>query len=239
MNSRDLWRRWADRTGEYSPAYYAHLGLDERSESVRRVLEKYLGRDARVLELGCGCGRHLAHLRDAGFENLAGVELNEDAFEVMAETYPGLAAEGTFYADAIERVVGEFADGQFDAVYSVETLQHLHPDAEWVFAELGRVTDDLLVTVENEGPGGREAKSDRARADSAGRGDPAGDEREGTDDADETEAGKHSTETGVNYVAEGIPLYYRNWERVFTDLGLVAVEHVDGDRDTVRAFRTT
>jgi len=26
---------------------------------------------------------------------------------------------------------------------------------------------------------------------------------------------------------------------VFTDLGLVAVEHVDGDRDTVRAFRTT
>jgi hypothetical protein len=39
---------------------------------------------------------------------------------------------------------------QFDAVYSVETLQHIHHDHEWVFDEVARITDDLLVTVEVE-----------------------------------------------------------------------------------------
>jgi len=83
--------------------------------------------------------------------------VNAAAFEVMAETYPDLAAEGTFYVDALEDVAGEFDDGQFGAVYSVETLQHVHPDAAWLFEELARITDDLLVTAENEGDGADES----------------------------------------------------------------------------------
>jgi SAM-dependent methyltransferase len=69
----------------------------------------------------------------------------------MADQYPTLAETGEFYTGAIEDVVPEFADDAFDAVYSVETLQHIHPDDEWVFEELARVTDDLLLTAENEG----------------------------------------------------------------------------------------
>ncbi|ELY83592.1 class I SAM-dependent methyltransferase [Natrinema altunense] len=203
MNSNEVRRQWAERTGAYSPEYYAHYGPDKRSEAVRSRLERFVGRDAAVLELGCSSGRHLAHLHDHGFEDLHGIDVNDDAFDVMAETYPDLAADGTFYHDTIEAVVGDFADDRFDAVYSVETLQHLHPDAEWVLEELTRITADLLVTVENEG------ESDQSQ----------------------------SAEPDVSYVNDDFPLYHRNWNRVFTELGLREVDAESGTRDTVRAFR--
>ena len=199
MDSNEVRRQWADRSGEYSPEYYAYYGPDETSETIRAIFEEHLDSDARVLELGCSSGRHLAHLSEHGFENLAGIEINAEAFETMDDTYPDLAAEGTFYCDAIENVVEEFPDDRFDAVFSVETLQHIHPDADWVFAELARITADLLVTVENEGDEG--------------------------DDAD------------VNYVHDDFPLYYRDWNQVFTELGFEQIDAQAGERDTVRVFR--
>ena len=204
MDSNDVRRQWEARSGEYSPEYYAYYGPNDTSDALRRIFERYLEPSAPILELGCSSGRHLSHLFAHGFENLAGIEVNADAFDVMEETYPDLAAEGEFYLDAIEDVVTDFEDDQFDAVYSVETLQHLHPDAEWVFEELSRITDDLLVTVENEGD-----------ADRAG-----------------------STDPDVNYVNDDFPLYYRDWNAIFTGRGFVEVDATEGKRDTIRTFRT-
>lgn len=223
MDSNEVRRQWADRSGAYSPAYYAYYGPDESSEAVRAVLERFVGRDAAVLELGCSSGRHLSHLADHGFENLAGIEVNPDAMEVMEDTYPELAARGTFYLDAIEDVVGDFEDDQFDAVFSVETLQHLHPDVEWVFAELARITDDVLVTVENEGEEDADAGGDGGTPD-----------HEMNDDGDDPgqDAGPE-----VNYVENEVPLYYRDWNRIFTDLGFDEVRAESVGRDTLRAFR--
>jgi SAM-dependent methyltransferase len=200
VDSNEVRRQWAERSGEFSPAYYAYHGPDGASETVCSLLDRFVERDGPVLELGCSSGRHLAHLHDQGFTDLHGVELNADAFDVMAEHYPDLAAAGSFHATAIEEIVEEFETDAFDAVYSVETLQHVHPDASWVFDELARITGGLLVTVENEGDAARDGP-------------------------------------GVNYVNDDVPLYYRDWHRVFSDLGLeqVAVESLD--RDTARAFR--
>lgn len=203
MDQNEVRRRWAERSGEFSPEYYAYYGPNEASEAVRRLLDRFVDRDARILELGCSSGRHLEHLFEHGYENLAGIEVNPAAFDVMERTYPDLAAHGTFYLDAIEDVVGEFDTGQFDVIYSVETLQHIHPDAEWLFEDLVRITSDLLLTVENEG------EDVRTRA----------------------------TEPAVNYVNGEFPLYYRDWNRIFTELGLVEVDATCGKRDTVRAFR--
>lgn len=204
VDSNDVRRQWEARSGEYSPEYYAYYGPNDTSDALRRIFEQFLEPSAPILELGCSSGRHLSHLFAHGFENLAGIEVNADAFDVMEETYPDLAAEGEFYLDAIEDVVTDFEDDQFDAVYSVETLQHLHPDAEWVFEELSRITDDLLVTVENEGD-----------ADRAG-----------------------STDPDVNYVNDDFPLYYRDWNAIFTGRGFVEVDATEGKRDTIRTFRT-
>ena len=197
MDSDDVRAAWEDRSGEYSPTYYAHYGPDETSELVRSKIATHCGEDARVLEVGCGVGRHLAVFADAGFTELSGVDVNADALAVLRETYPDLAAVGEFHAATIEAYLEGVETDAFDAVFSVETLQHIHPDETWVFEELARVTSDLLVTVENE-------------------------------------SGDHGT---VNHVDVGLPLYYRDWRRVFTDLGFEEIESVERKRDTVRVFR--
>ncbi|WP_276272890.1 class I SAM-dependent methyltransferase [Haloarcula litorea] len=151
MDPEDVRRDWADRSGRFSPAYYADIGPNEVSETLGDVLGHYAGEDAAILELGCGSGRHLAHLLDLGYENLTGVDINDDSFDVMADHYPRLAETGTFHTTALESYLPDLADDAFDVVYTVETLQHVHPDDAWVFGEVARVAGDLLITAENEG----------------------------------------------------------------------------------------
>ncbi|SDJ66955.1 Methyltransferase domain-containing protein [Halovenus aranensis] len=151
MDPEDVRQDWADRSGKFSPAYYARLGPNEVSETLVDVLSHYAADSAAVLEVGCGSGRHLNQLRDHGFDNLTGIDINDESFQVMDEHYPRLADTGSFHTGAIEDILPEFDDNAFDVVYSVETLQHVHPEDTWVFEELCRVTDDLLVTAENEG----------------------------------------------------------------------------------------
>lgn len=153
MHPDDVRQDWAERSGRFSPAYYARIGPNEVSETLVSVLSHYVDDTAAILEVGCGSGRHLAHLREHGFEDLTGIDINDESFTVMAERYPELAEAGTFHTGAIEDLVPEFADDAFDVVYSVETLQHIHPDDEWVFGEFARITADLLATAENEGNG--------------------------------------------------------------------------------------
>jgi len=197
VDSHEVRRQWVERDGEYSPEYYAHYGTDATSEFVRSTIDDAVGLDARVLEVGCGIGRHLAALAAAGATDLTGVDVNDEALAVLAETYPDLAERGSFHATPIEEYVPDLADGAFDAVFSVETLQHIHPEAEWVFDDIARVAGDLLVTVENE-----------------------------------------SGEFGaVNYVDDGVPLYYRDWHRIFTERGFEQVAASAGRRDTRRVFR--
>ena len=203
MEPDDNRRGWAERSGEFSPAYYAQIGPNEVSETLATVLDYYVHEDAAILEVGCSSGRHLASLRDNGFKNLTGIDINNESFDVMAERYPGLTATGTFHTGAIEDVLPEFSDDTFDVVYSVETLQHIHPENESVFEELIRVTSDLLITAENEG-----------NSPQRGRGDEK-----------------------VSYVHDDFPLYFRDWKRVFSDLGLAQLVCKPTNRDTVRVFR--
>jgi SAM-dependent methyltransferase len=173
------------------------------SETLVSVLDQFAAPDPAVLEVGCSSGRHLERLRRAGYEDVTGIDINDESFDVMAEHYPELADTGTFLTGAIEDVVPTFSDGAFDVVYSVETLQHVHPETEWVFEELVRVTSDLLVTAENEGNSPRRGH--------------AGNE--------------------VSHVNDEFPLYYRDWQHVFSELGMAQLLCEPGKRDTVRVFR--
>ena len=202
MNADDVREGWATRSTEYSPGYYAYYGPNETSERVRRVLDRLVRRDAAVLELGCSSGRHLEHLREAGYSDLHGVDINDDAFDVMAREYPDLAEAGTFHHGAIEDVVVGFEDDAFDVVFSVQTLQHVHADETSVFAELARIAGDLLVTVEAV-------------------------------DEDAPEQG----EPPVSYENGDFPLYFRDWEAIFTDYGMEQVEVEPVGRDAMRVFR--
>lgn len=199
-DSKSVLQAWRERGGEYSPRYYAHYGPNDTSESILEFVDALDGSDPSILEIGCSSGRHLAHLHDNGYRNVTGVDVNEDAVAVMKETFPDLAADATIYVDAIENVITEFDDREFDVVFSVETLQHIHHENEWVFEDVARITDRLLLTAELE-----------------------------TDD--------DSDGTPVTHLNDDVPLYYRNWRRVFTEFGFEETDSRSVGRDTLRAFR--
>lgn len=205
MDSDEVRRGWADRSGAYSPAYYAHHGPDATSEWVTRAVETRVGETASVLEVGCSSGRHLEQFRRAGFDDLAGVEVNPEAVSVMRETFPELAGVADVRVADMRTALADRPTDDVDVVYAVETLQHVPPADTAAFDEIARVAGELVVTAENEG---------------------AGDHSEGSPGA-------------VTHVDDGLPLYFRDWERVFTDRGLTPVETVttvDG-RVTGRVFR--
>jgi pseudaminic acid biosynthesis-associated methylase len=105
------------------------------SEGRRPFWEHVLGKidAASALEIGCNVGgnlRWLAELLDA--ENVAGVDVNEHALEVVRSEIPGVDAR---VASAREL---PFADDSFDLVFTTGVLIHQSPE------ELPRVMDEIV-----------------------------------------------------------------------------------------------
>jgi SAM-dependent methyltransferase len=97
----------------------------------------------RVLDLGCGAGRFVAALREAGADPV-GVELADGALERARRNVPGadLRALGPDGAIPLE-------DGSVDLVWCSEVLEHV-PDTAGLLSEARRVLATggrLLVTT--------------------------------------------------------------------------------------------
>jgi len=101
----------------------------------------------RVLDLGCGAGRFVAALRDAGADPV-GVELAQAALERARRNVPGadlrlLAADGSV----------PLGHAEVDLVWCSEVLEHV-PDTVALLTEARRVLRPggrLLVTVPDHG----------------------------------------------------------------------------------------
>jgi SAM-dependent methyltransferase len=125
---------WADAPRDPEPWAFA-----ER----RALLVGEVEPGERVLDLGCGAGRFLAVVREAGAEAV-GVELAEAAAERARENVPG--------ADV--RLVGAdgslpLGHGEVDLVWCSEVLEHV-PDVADLLLEVRRVLrrgGRLLLTV--------------------------------------------------------------------------------------------
>lgn len=148
LPKEELHAFWRDPDRVNRPEeYLAHKG---RSEFLLRFLSPYLGPDVSVLEIGCNVGRNLAHLHDAGYRRLIGIELNGEALAVLRATYPSLGSTATLVNAPVEEAISEMLDQSVDIAFTMAVLEHLHPDSEWVFDEMVRVTGSTIVTVEDE-----------------------------------------------------------------------------------------
>ena len=107
---------------------------------------------SRVLDLGCGAGRHAFELYRRGAQVVA-MDRDHDELRGVAETFlglrgdaPALGAAGAVRSDALAL---PFPDGTFDGIIAAEILEHIWEDASAI-AELVRVLRPggrLAVTV--------------------------------------------------------------------------------------------
>lgn len=84
-------------------------------------------RDSKVLEIGSGYGRQLNELREMGFGDLSGLDLNLAGLK--RSTFAGIQSDAHMLP---------VADDSFDMVYTSGALMHIHP------LQLRQVTDEIV-----------------------------------------------------------------------------------------------
>ncbi|UFJ42541.1 class I SAM-dependent methyltransferase [Brevibacillus humidisoli] len=150
MKSREeLYNYWRNpEEGNHPDKYIVPV---ERSRFLHQYIKKYVtDPNASILEPGCNVGRNLNYLYQAGYKDLTGIEISENAVNLLKETYPDLAREAAIYNAPIEDVIATFKTNQFDMVYAMAVLEHIHPDSDWIFAEMARIAKSYIITIEAE-----------------------------------------------------------------------------------------
>ena len=119
-----------------------------------------VGHGDRLLDLGCGFGRHAYQAARLGAEVVA-LDFGADEVRNVRDTFGAMAEAGELDADKsrVGSVQGDalhlpFADGLFDRVIASEILEHI-PDDQTAMAELARVLrpgGSMAVTVPRCGP---------------------------------------------------------------------------------------
>ncbi len=127
-----------------------YISGEDRSQFVVEMVKRYCSPDARILEIGCNVGRNLNYLFLAGFKNLEGIEINGNAVQLLKTTYPEMAQHNKIYNNPVEDIIKSFENDTFDLVFTMAVLEHIHPDSEWIFPEMVRITRATLITIEAE-----------------------------------------------------------------------------------------
>jgi SAM-dependent methyltransferase len=122
-----------------------------RSAYLVHLLRRLAPPPARALEVGCNAGRNLAALHAAGYRRLTGVEISARALAQFATAFPTAYDASRVHCGPAEDVLRGLPDGAADVVFTMAVLEHVHPDAESLFADMVRVAARVVVTIEDEG----------------------------------------------------------------------------------------
>ena len=89
-------RSWyVESFGREYLALYPHRDEAEARADVRAIIDLIaLAKDEPLLDLGCGAGRHLLALHEAGFSRLVGIDLSQELLDVAAKRLATIGAEG-------------------------------------------------------------------------------------------------------------------------------------------------
>ncbi|MDQ0159586.1 class I SAM-dependent methyltransferase [Alkalibacillus salilacus] len=127
--------------------YLRHSG---RSELLYNHINKYIDESKQVLEIGCNLGRNLNYLYENNYKKLTGIEISEEAINQLKKYHPHLIDHGEIIHSSVENIIEELPTNQYDLVFTMAVLEHIHPDSEWIFKEIARITDAYLMTIEAE-----------------------------------------------------------------------------------------
>ena len=114
------------------------------------INEYFENKEVKILELGCNVGRNINKLFENGFKNLFAIEINSEAIKLMEKSFPQTFSSTKIYETSIENKIKEFSNNQFDIVFSMAVLMHVHNDSDWVFEHIARISKKKLIIIEHE-----------------------------------------------------------------------------------------
>lgn len=91
------------------------------------LLDKYLDKEAHILDVGCGYGRTLDQLQKLGYTNLFGIDFSEKMIERAKAQFPSLNV------NVQRNKTLNFPDNTFDAVFLFAVLTCITTDEEQEF----------------------------------------------------------------------------------------------------------
>lgn len=127
------------------PEFY--LGLENVSELVVSTLKRHARKSHSILEIGCGTGRNLVALKQAGFKKLCGIEISPKTVAVGRQAFPEYE-DIQVIIGAAEKVIDEVGD--FDVIYTSGLLMHIPPEHEWLFERMSQKARKVIMTNEGE-----------------------------------------------------------------------------------------
>jgi methionine biosynthesis protein MetW len=108
------------------------------------IIQEWIAAGSRVLDLGCGDGELLAHLREHKQVSGYGLEIDPEKIAKCIERGVNVIEQN------LDEGLGNFADNSFDVVVMTQSLQALkYPDK--VLAEMLRVGKTCIITFPNFG----------------------------------------------------------------------------------------
>ena len=145
----DFGREYTDRNvytvAELDQCYRQNYGTT-RTEINERFLTE-VPKEARILEVGCNMGTQLLVLREMGYANLFGMEIQSYALERAKERIPGVVLTQAS-AFAIP-----YPDREFDLVFTSGVLIHIAPsDLPNALSEIHRCASTWIWGFEYYAP---------------------------------------------------------------------------------------
>lgn len=118
-------------------AYWQRTSVEEElhramTDGLRPIFEKFLPKTGRILESGCGLGKWIIRLSEAGYD-ITGVDTNRYALEKLKKYYPDAKVS---IADVRQL---PFADESFDTYLSLGVIEHFESGPSAALREAYRV----------------------------------------------------------------------------------------------------
>ncbi|MEJ5352462.1 MAG: class I SAM-dependent methyltransferase [Melioribacteraceae bacterium] len=142
---------WKNPDKNNEPIKYLDNDLTiQRTNYLLDIFNKYfVNKNINILELGCNVGRNLNALYNQGYNMLTGIEINSNAIEIMKKHYYECYKNSIIINEPIENYIKNFKNNEFDVVFTMAVLEHIHKRSEWIFDEIMRITK-YIITIEDE-----------------------------------------------------------------------------------------